>query len=30
MVRIVIKIRMVMAWSWKKRMCSIVGEELSW
>jgi hypothetical protein len=26
----VIKIRMTMAWSWKKVSCSIVGEDLSW
>lgn len=29
-VKIVIKIKMIIAWSWKNRMCSIDMETLSW
>jgi len=29
-VKIVIKIKIIIAWSWKNKMCSIEGEILSW
>lgn len=29
-VRIVIKVKIIIAWSWKNRICSIAGEILSW
>lgn len=29
-VKIVIVIRTIIVWSWKKRMCSIEGEDASW
>lgn len=28
--RVVIKIKIIMVWSWKKISCSIRGEALSW
>lgn len=29
-VKIVIKVKIIIAWSWKNRICSIDGEILSW
>ena len=29
-VKIVIKIRIIIEWSWKNKSCSILGEVLSW
>ena len=29
-VMIVISTRIIMAWSWKNKICSMIGEEVSW